>query len=106
MPDPVISAIARSAEFRIEPLAGETKPTGAEPTDGAGFGQALGNAIGELVKTQQGADAQSQALATGQTSDVAAVAMGVERASLSMQLAVQVRDKAVNAYHEIFRMQV
>jgi flagellar hook-basal body complex protein FliE len=105
MPDPVISAIARSAEFRIEPLVGESRPA-AQPTDAAGFGKALGNAVGELVKSQQVADQQSQALALGQTSDIAAVAMEVERASLSMQLAVQVRNKAVDAYHEIFRMQV
>ena len=32
--------------------------------------------------------------------------MAVERANLSMQLAVQVRNKAVDAYNQIFRMQV
>jgi flagellar hook-basal body complex protein FliE len=32
--------------------------------------------------------------------------MEVERANLAMQLAVQVRNKAVDAYHEIFRMQI
>ena len=50
--------------------------------------------------------AQSQALATGQTLDVTSVVTAVQEASLSMQLASQVRNKAVEAYSEIFRTQV
>ena len=121
MPDPAIQAIAHSAEFRIDGLAGEkagaaTDPgsasgvgasgVGASGIGGAGFGHALTHAIEGLVKEQTGADAQSQALALGKTNDIAGVAMSVERANLSMQLAVQVRNKAVDAYHEIFRMQI
>ena len=53
-----------------------------------------------------GAAAQSQALATGQTQDVTSVVTAVQEASLSMQLASQVRNKAVEAYSEIFRTQV
>ena len=34
------------------------------------------------------------------------VVMSVEKASLELQLAVQVRNKGVDAYQEIFRMQV
>ena len=32
--------------------------------------------------------------------------MDIEEASLSLQLAVQVRNKMVDAYQELFRMQV
>ena len=49
---------------------------------------------------------QSQALATGQATDVSAVVTAVEQAALAMQLAVQVRNKAVDAYQEIIRMQI
>jgi flagellar hook-basal body complex protein FliE len=108
MPDPAIQAIAHSAEFRIDGLAGG-KPGAADPGSASGvdgFGQALTHAIEGLVKEQGTADAQSQALALGKTNDIAGVAMAVERANLSMQLAVQVRNKAVDAYHEIFRMQI
>ena len=58
------------------------------------------------LQQQQSADVQSQALALGKTTDIAGVTMAVERANLAMQLAVQVRNKAVDAYHEIFRMQI
>jgi flagellar hook-basal body complex protein FliE len=108
MPDPALQAIAHSAEFRIGGLAGDKAGTATDPgsVSGSGFGHALTNAIEGLVKEQTGADAQSQALALGKTTDIAGVAMAVERANLSMQLAVQVRNKAVDAYHEIFRMQI
>jgi len=108
MPDPAIQAIAHSAEFRIDGLAGQKSGAATDPgsVSGAGFGHALSHAIEGLVKEQSGADAQSQALALGKTNDIAGVAMAVERANLSMQLAVQVRNKAVDAYHEIFRMQI
>jgi flagellar hook-basal body complex protein FliE len=105
MPDPVIQAIAHSPELRIEPLAGDTA-TAADPASGSNFGPALVDAIEGLAKLQDSADAQSQALALGKTTDIVGVTMAVERASLAMQLAVQVRNKAVDAYHEIFRMQV
>jgi flagellar hook-basal body complex protein FliE len=107
MPDPVIQAIAHSAEFRIDKVAGDTtSATGTDPGSASGFGPALSHAIEGLTKQQQSADASSQALALGKTTDIAGVAMEVERANLAMQLAVQVRNKAVDAYHEIFRMQI
>jgi flagellar hook-basal body complex protein FliE len=106
MPDPAIQAIAHSAEFRIEGLAGQKPGETTDPASASGFGHALSHAIEGLVKEQAGADTQSQALALGKTTDIAGVAMAVERANLSMQLAVQVRNKAVDAYHEIFRMQI
>ena len=43
---------------------------------------------------------------TGQAKDISAVVMSVEKASLELQLAVQLRNKGVEAYQEIFRMQV
>jgi flagellar hook-basal body complex protein FliE len=105
MPDPVIQAIANSAEFRVDRIESDAA-SAAGQTSGAGFGHALTGALQGLAKEQVSADAQSQALALGQTTDIAGVAMAVERANLAMQLAVQVRNKAVDAYHEIFRMQI
>jgi flagellar hook-basal body complex protein FliE len=105
MPDPAIQAIAHSPEFRIEPLVGDA-PTAADPASGSNFGPALVDAIEGLAKLQQSADDHSQALALGKSTDIVGVTMAVERANLAMQLAVQVRNKAVDAYHEIFRMQV
>jgi flagellar hook-basal body complex protein FliE len=79
--------------------AGATDPTG-------GFGSMLSDAVGQLQQTQEAAAQQAQALATGQTQDVSSVVAAVQEASLSMQLAAQVRNKAVEAYTEIFHTQI
>lgn len=79
--------------------AGASDPAG-------GFGSLLTDAIGDLEKTQEAAAAQSQALATGQTQDLSGVITAVQEAQLSMQLAAQVRNKAVEAYTEIFHTQI
>jgi flagellar hook-basal body complex protein FliE len=86
-------------------LAGPAAPT-PPAAGGGGFGSALTQSIDKLDALQQNADAGAQALATGKATDVASVAMDVERASLALQLASQVRTKLVDAYQEIFRMQV
>src|SRR4051812_27335738 len=84
---------------------GATKPV-ATGTGGDGFANALGSALGNLEQGQAQATQASQDLATGKASDVSSVVMSVERASLELQLASQVRNKLVDAYQEIMRMQV
>jgi flagellar hook-basal body complex protein FliE len=71
-----------------------------------GFGSMLTNAISNLNDSQNTAASDSVALATGKASDVTQVVTDVEKANLEMQLAVQVRNKAVDAYQEIMRMQI
>ena len=78
---------------------------GAEST-GSGFGDMLGKSLQSLADTQTEASNAAQALATGQASDPTAVVMAVERAQLAMQLASQIRTKAVEAAQDIFHTQV
>jgi flagellar hook-basal body complex protein FliE len=101
--DPSIAAILRGQEFRVMP---ETRPTGAGESGAGDFGSALMSSLTKLDAVHAAADTQAQALATGQATDIASVVTEVERSVMSMQLAVQVRNRAVDAYHEIFRMQV
>lgn len=103
-----ISAISKAAEqISLGPQGTVGAPKAAQPTDPAGgFGSMLTNAIGDLEKTQDAAAAQSQALATGQTQDLSSVVTSVQEAQLAMQLASQVRNKAVEAYTEIFHTQI
>jgi len=104
-PIPPVSTPGVTGDFQLPALDGATQV--AEGTSGGGaFGQMLGDALGKLGDLQIDAASQSQALATGRATDVSAVAMSVERASLALQLAAQVRNKAVEAYQDLFRMQV
>jgi flagellar hook-basal body complex protein FliE len=70
------------------------------------FGGVLGAQIDKLSQVQgEGAQA-AQSLADGSATDVSSVVMSVERARLSMQLASQIRNKAVESYNDIFHTQV
>jgi flagellar hook-basal body complex protein FliE len=91
-------------EFRIDGVAGagDASPSAA----GVGFGDVLGKSLESLAASQQEAGDAAQALATGQASDPTAVVMAVERAQLAMQLASQIRTKAVEAAQDIFHTQV
>jgi flagellar hook-basal body complex protein FliE len=90
------------AEWQIGGLEASPATQGA----GASFGSMLGNSLQSLAATQNDAASASQALASGQASDPTAVVMAVERAQLAMQLASQIRTKAVEAAQDIFHTQV
>jgi len=76
------------------------------PKSAEGFGKALTEAISSLDKLQQEADASSLQLASGEPVELHEVMLAQERASLSFALAMQVRNKLVEAYQDIMRMQV
>lgn len=69
------------------------------------FGTLLKEKINELNTLQQRADALTQEYLAGRLDDVHQVMLAMEEANLSLQLAVQVRNKVVEAYQEISRMQ-
>ncbi len=95
------------AEWRVDavPATGATGATGPETGEDA-FGGALGKAISSLQAGQEEAAQGAQALAAGTVSDPTSVVMAVERARLAMQLASQVRTKAVEAAQDLFHTQV
>lgn len=101
---PLIPA-APVGPFSVGPLV-ENAPATGSGSSGGGFGQALGDAMQQLDATQATADQQAQALATGQATDLSSVVMSVEKASLEVQLATQVRSKATDAFNQIMQMQV
>jgi len=85
----------------------------APPQDGApaanaatDFGGMLAQQIGNLTDLQETAASASQSLANGTATDVASVVTAVEKAQLAMQLAGQIRTKAVEAAQDIFHTQV
>jgi flagellar hook-basal body complex protein FliE len=79
-----------------------------QPAQGAGqgFGGMLSNAISSLEKTQTDAASASQSLVAGTATDPTQVVMAVERARLSMQMASQIRTKAVEAFTDVFHTQI
>ena len=86
----------------VDGATGAAQATGG----GSGFGSMLTDQLGKLEGVQDQAAHASQALATGQATDPEAVVMAVERAQLSMQLASTLRNKAVEAFNDVFHTQV
>ena len=84
---------------------GDVAPAGGQGGGGS-FGNVLAQQLHGLQSVQDDAAAASQALATGQSSDVSSVVMSVERARLAMQLASTLRNKAVESLQDIFHTQV
>ena len=91
------------AEWQI---GATTLPGSSQAPAGGGFGSMLSSSIQSLSDTQSQASGAAQALATGEATDPTAVVMAVERAQLAMQLASQIRTKAVEAAQDIFHTQV
>ena len=103
------SMAVSGSEWQIQGLPGLNQPGGAAKPgapEGGGFGSMLSDAVGSLTAAQEEASTASQAFAAGTVTDPTEVVMAVERARLSMQLASQVRTKAVEAYQDIFHTQV
>jgi flagellar hook-basal body complex protein FliE len=86
-----------------DPSESTAASTGAAAS---GFGQALTTAISSLNDTQNAADNASVQMAAGDPVDLHEVMLARETANLHFQLAVQVRNKLVEAYQDVMRMQV
>ncbi|AET70292.1 flagellar hook-basal body complex protein FliE [Desulfosporosinus orientis DSM 765] len=70
------------------------------------FAKFFSDALSEVGALQEKGESASLALATGQVQDLSEVMVALEKASLSLSLAVSTRDKALEAYNQIMRMQI
>jgi len=70
------------------------------------FANTLKEAIGSVDKLQKTADVQIQKLATGENKNIPDVLIAVEKADIALKLMVQVRNKVIDAYSEVMKMQV
>jgi flagellar hook-basal body complex protein FliE len=62
--------------------------------------------LAEVNHLQTSSDVAAQRLASGQDKDIHNTMIAMEKAGLALQLTMQVRNKALEAYQEIMRMQV
>lgn len=70
------------------------------------FGDLLGQALDGVNNTQAAADSAAQDLVTGKSTDIHTAMIAMEKAKVTFDLAVQVRDKSLDAYNEMMRLQV
>jgi len=106
-------AVPTKKEMNIDLLA-LTKPTEAvkqtqkaknrKPT--SSFSNTLLESIQKVNDLQKQADKSIEDLATGENRDVAQTMIAVEKANISFQLMTQIRNRIVETYQEVMRMQV
>ena len=95
-----IGAIAASAE--LEAALPQMPVAAPAPGFGTWFAQEVGAVNTSLVN----ADNEIKQLAVGQTQSLHEVMIHLEEAKLSFQLLAQVRNRLLEAYQEVMRMQV
>ena len=88
----------------ISPSASERKVN--EQSDVQSFGGMLKGALAQVDQLHKEADHAIQELAAGEEKDIHKTMIALEKAEISFQLMMQVRNKIIRAYEEIMRMQV
>lgn len=73
---------------------------------GAGFGDAFQSALHSVNGAQHDAAASVERFLNGEGEELHQVAMAQQKAALTFDLFLQVRNKVVQAYQEVMRLQV
>jgi flagellar hook-basal body complex protein FliE len=82
-----------------------TAPTGIDDDASGGFGSVLHQAIDKVGALGNDSDKQIGELVEGKRQDIHNVMIAVEKADVAFQLMMQVRNKIVNAYQEVSKLQ-
>jgi flagellar hook-basal body complex protein FliE len=93
----------------VDPLREATGTANATPIgggSGGSFTDALGDALSRLNNQLTQADASMSAFASGQSADIGTVMLQMQEASLGLKLGVQVRDRLLDAYRDVMRLQL
>ena len=98
------SAAARAALHGIQPTDTSQKVGGTGVFES--FSSLLTQALQNVNQVHLEADAGAQKLVAGDEVDIHQVMIGMEKANVAFGLTLQVRNKLVEAYQEIMRMQV
>jgi flagellar hook-basal body complex protein FliE len=79
--------------------------SGGSDAAGTNFGDVLKSAVNSVDQVNDQAAAQVSNLLQGGNADINSVMIAVEKADVSFQLMMQVRNKIVSAYQDIEKMQ-
>ncbi len=91
--------------IRPIPLAEPSSHVSGQQKPGE-FGELLDKAISQVEQTRHIADEKAQNLLNGKPEEIHSVVLAAQRAQLEFELFLEVRNKVVQAYQEVMRMQV
>lgn len=97
-------SVLRATAARAGNKVGETQPAAAGGVD---FAQVLKNTIEQVNQTQQQSEDMAAKFAAGDSdANLHEVMISLQKANLSFQEMVQVRNRLVTAYHDVMNIQV
>lgn len=83
------------------------QPAGKAPDNSQGaFGEMLKQAVTEISQLQNSADKAITSVQLGQSGNIHEAMIAIEKADISFRAMMQVRNKILEAYQEVMRMQV
>ena len=88
------------------PFSLETKPAAKAAGAEGSFAQLLEEGVQRLGEVQQDAQSQVRQLMAGEQVDLHRVVLASEKAGLAFDLFLSIRNKLVDSYQEVMRMQV
>jgi flagellar hook-basal body complex protein FliE len=90
----------------LPPITPADRPGAVGGAAAPGFGEALGKGLQQVSSLEHRADALIEDVATGGPTRIHEVMAATSQAGLAVDLLVQVRDRALEAYQEVMRLQV
>lgn len=99
-----IAAIAAIQEPSLAPTAGMAGVAGSTGT--GGFSSLVTEGIGQVNEQLMAGQVQLQQLASGAPVNLHQVMIGLEESRMQFQLLMQVRNRLLEGYQEVMRLQV
>jgi flagellar hook-basal body complex protein FliE len=102
-----LAAVAPVADDLVAPLAPALgKSTDTEPGSAGSFESIFSQGISKVNESLIANHADLQRLASGDVQNLHQVMIGMEESRISFQLMVQVRNRLLEAYQDIMKMQI
>ena len=97
-----LTRVVQQGDIEITP---ESREIGSEKSDQS-FADMLTDAVNSVDQTMKDSNEKVQNFVAGETENVHDVMISMQRAQLSFQMMVEMRNKAIETYQEISRMQI
>ena len=100
------SRSVRARPVPVRPGAGEAIPTVSPPAGKQDFSQLMKDFVGDVNAMQFKSAHAIDQFVTGEAADVHQVMVAVEEAGIALDLMLEIRNRVMEGYQELIRMQV
>ena len=95
-----------NSQTGLQPLPLQVPNTNPVEKVGSDFSKMIQSSINQTVAAEAQSEKAIESLQSGQAKNLHDVMISVEKADISLKMLVQFRNKALQAYEEVMRMQI